>query len=74
MKGWHTSWAELLRDAPKEWFSWLGAAICAGALGSTLFFTQAELTEYGGRVLQAGGIAAGLILILKRAKQPDGEA
>lgn len=70
---WHT-WASLKAEAFKEWFSWAGAALCAGGLLAVFFFTAEELAEFGGRLTAMGGIVGGVLLILKRARKPDDDA
>lgn len=65
---WHT-WATLRAEAYREWFSWAGAAMCAGGLVAVFFFTAEQLVEFGGRVTAMGGIVAGALLILKRARR-----
>ena len=37
------------------------------------FFSAEQLVEFGGRMTAMGGIIAGALLILKRAKKPEGE-
>lgn len=69
---WHT-WATLKAEAFKEWFSWVGAFLCAGGLIAIWFFTAEQLLEFGGRVTAMGGIVAGVLLILKRARKPEGD-
>ena len=69
---WHT-WASFKAEAVKEWFSWVGAFLCAGGLVAIWFFTAEQLVEFGGRLTAMGGIIAGALLILKRAKQPEGD-
>jgi len=58
----------LRAEALREWTTWLGGAICAGGLVGVFFFTTEQLVEFGGRVTAMGGIVAGALLILKRAK------
>lgn len=70
---WHTTWRGLVTEAPREWFSWVGAFLCGGGLIAVWFFTAEQLMEFGGRVTAMGGIVAGVLLILKRAKKPDAE-
>lgn len=69
---WHT-WATFRVEAVKEWFSWVGAFLCAGGLVAVWFFSAEQLVEFGGRMTAMGGIIAGALLILKRAKKPEGE-
>ena len=65
---WHR-WDSFRAEALREWSSWAGGAICAGGLGAIWFFSASDLLEFGGRVTAMGGIVAGLLLILKRAKE-----
>ena len=65
---WHR-WESFRAEALSEWTSWIGGTICAGGLGAIFFFTAAQLLEFGGRVTAMGGIVAGVLLILKRAKE-----
>lgn len=69
---WHT-WASFRAEAAREWFTWLGGALCAGGLIAIWFFTAEQLLEFGGRVTAMGGIVAGVLLILKRARKPEGD-
>ena len=72
MRCWH-NWETLKTEAVKEWFSWLGAFLCAGGLVAIWFFTAEQLLEFGGRVTAMGGMVAGILLILKRARKPEGD-
>ena len=65
---WHR-WGSFRAEGLREWSSWLGGAICAGGLGAVWFFPAEQLVEFGGRVTAMGGIVAGLLLILKRARE-----
>lgn len=67
---WH-SWKSLREEALREWTSWAGGIIAGGGLIAVWFFPAVQLIEFGGRVAAMGGIVAGLLLILKRAKGGD---